>query len=311
MSRIVIIGAGAVGSFLGLRLHASGHEVLLIARGDRLAALRTNGVLLSQGGELLQVHVPVSTACDPGMTPDHVIIATKTFQLDAALALLKPLRTSRFTLLTVQNGIEAPGIAQAALPHAAVLGSRMHGFFELEEGIVHHTGVAASLMVGPVGIPQPRRTGETIAQAQLVEGLVASFIPTALVSDIRPVLWDKFLMAATIGGVAPAFELKVGQVLTDPQANALLVAAMHEVARIAAAHGVELPRDCVGQKLDFIRRFPPDVTSSLQRDLEAGRPSEFAQLTGAITRFALQAGLPSPASYEIVTRLRARGLRLA
>jgi 2-dehydropantoate 2-reductase len=84
---------------------------------------------------------------------------------------------------------------------------------------------------------------------------------------------------------------------------------MAEVERIAAALGIELPPDCIYEKLDFIGRFPPDVTSSLQRDLEAGRPSEFVHLSGAIPRFARQVDLPCPATDEILARLRARGLQ--
>ena len=57
---------------------------------------------------------------------------------------------------------------------------------------------------------------------------------------------------------------------------------MTEGARIVAVLDIALPADCIARKLEFIGRFPPDVTISLQRDLEAGRPLEFAQLTGAI-----------------------------
>ena len=299
MSRFVIIGAGAIGSFLSTRLHNVGHEVLLIARGARLEVLRNTGVLLSEGGAERQVRVPVCAACDPATPPDHAILATKTFQIESALALLEPLRGSRFTLLTVQNGVEAPVIAQAALPRAVVLGARMHGFFELEDGIVRHTGVPATLLAGPVA---DRATDPAAGQASaiLAGDLIAAGVPTTLTGDMRPALWDKFLMAATIGAVAPAFGLKVGQVLGHPQASALLREAL----------GIELPPDCIYEKLDFIGRFPPDVTSSLQRDLESGRPSEFAHLTGAIPRFARQAGLPCPAADDVIARLRARGLRL-
>ena len=157
MSRFVIIGAGAIGSFLSTRLHNAGHEVLLIARGARLEALRNTGVLLSEGGAERQVRVPVSAACDPATPPDHAILATKTFQIESALALLEPLRGSRFTLLTVQNGVEAPGIAQAALPRAVVLGARMHGFFELEDGIVRHTSVPPRCWPARSPIAQPTR----------------------------------------------------------------------------------------------------------------------------------------------------------
>lgn len=310
MSSFVLVGAGAIGSFLGARLYEGGHDVLLIARGERLASLHAHGVRLLEDGALRSVRVPVSEACDAVTMPDHVIVATKTFQLDSALVALNPLRHGRFTLLTVQNGVEAPGIAQAALPHAAIIGARMHGFFELKDGIVRHTGVPASLMAGPISTVRPDQAWIRHAQVQLAEDLVGCSIPTELVPDIRPALWEKFLMAATIGGVAPASGLKVGQVLGDPQASALLLNAMIEVAQVAAAHGVELATDCVTAKLDFIGRFPPDVTSSLQRDLEAGRPSEYAQLTGAIPRLGQQFAVPTPAADAIIEKLRARGFHL-
>ncbi|NBV82159.1 MAG: FAD-dependent oxidoreductase, partial [Actinobacteria bacterium] len=133
-SRIAVIGGGAIGSFLSARLHEAGHDILLVARGERLEMLQAEGVRLLEGKTDRQVRVPVSGACDPGASPDHVILATKTFQLESALELLEPLNEARFTLLTVQNGVEAPKIAQAALPRTEVLGARMHGFFELEEG---------------------------------------------------------------------------------------------------------------------------------------------------------------------------------
>lgn len=309
MSRIVIIGGGAIGSFLGARLHEAGHDVLLVARGERLEMAQAEGVRLLEGKTNRQVRVPVSGACDPGASPDHVILATKTFQLESALELLEPLNEARFTLLTVQNGVEAPEIAQAALPRTEVLGARMHGFFELEEGIVRHTGVPATLIAGQVA-DRATAPASAAGAASLAGDLRVASIPTKLVPDMRPALWDKFMMAATIGGVAPAFGLNVGEVLAHPQASALLRDTMTEVVQVAAALAIDLPPGCIAEKLEFIARFPPGVTSSLQRDLESGRPSEFAHLTGAIPRFARQAGLPCPAADDVIARLRARRLRL-
>jgi len=187
MSRYVIVGAGAIGSFLGAR---AGHDVLLIPRGERLEVLRSEGVSLSEGGAERQVRVPVSCTCDPVTQPDHAILATKTFQLEGALALLEPLRHARFTLLTVQNGVEAPRIAQTALPRAEVLGARMHGFFEREDGIVRHIGVPATLMAGPVADRKADPVAEQAA-ASFASDLEAASVPTALVPDMRPALWDK------------------------------------------------------------------------------------------------------------------------
>lgn len=307
MTRVAIIGAGAIGSLLGARLHEAGHDVLLVARGRRLEFLRREGVLLAENGVQRRVRVRAVESLTDESAPDHVIIATKTFQLPGALALLTHFRETPFGLLTVQNGVEAPHSAQFALPQASVFGARMHGFFELEDNVVRHAGVPASVAMGPAARsflgPMYQRKG-----ADLAAILRRSDIPAELVPDVRPALWDKFLMAATIGGLAPAFGLTAGQVASNPTARAKLEQAMQEVAAIATALGIALPDDCVAAKLDFVSRFPPGVTSSLQRDLEARRPSEFVHLTGAIPRFAAQSGVPAPTADEIIEMLRARDL---
>ncbi len=307
MSGIVIIGPGAIGSLLGARLFEHGHEVLLIARGKRLQALQRDGVVISESDTVRQVPVPVADRCDADNLPDQIIIATKTFQLPGALDLLEPYRDAEFGILTVQNGVEAPDIVQSRLPSARVLGSRMHGFFELEGQVVKHTGVPPGIQMGPVAAGFRDATHEQISR-NLAEILQNSGIMAELVDDVRPALWEKFVMAATIGGVAPAFGLTVGQVSQHTGACSMLEGAMQEVAAIATAQGIALPKDCVARKMEFISRFPPDVTSSLQRDLEAQRPSEFAQLTGAIPRLAHRAGLTAPIAEEVIEMLRAREL---
>ena len=307
MSRIIILGAGATGAFLAGRLHEAGHDVLLIARGKRLEVFHRDGVALSEEGELRRVRVPVAAQCSADARPEHVIVATKTFQLREALALLSPYGDLQFNLLTVQNGTEAPVEAQTMLPNARVLGGRVHGFFEIRDDVAFHRGVPASIAMGPfASAPWP---SEHLSGAELLrEALRDARVDTTLVADSRPALWDKFLMASTVGAVAPAYGLAVGEVYGHRDARDALEQTMEEVAALAAAFGVALPDDCVSAKLEFVSRFPPYVTSSLQRDLEAKAPSEFVHLTGAIPRLARQVAVRVPATEQIIQKLRERGL---
>lgn len=281
---------------------------MLIARGERLEAFHRDGVALSDEGEPRRVRVPVAAQCLADADPEHVIVATKTFQLREALALLRPYGGLQFDLLTVQNGIEAPVEAQTLLPHARVLGGRVHGFFEMRDNVAHHRGVPASIAMGPVAIASPAPRDQSPGALLLCQALCDARVDTTLVQDARPALWDKFLMASTVGAVAPAYGLAVGEVCGQRDARMALEQAMEEVAALAAAFGVFLPDDCVLAKLDFVSRFPPYVTSSLQRDLEAKAPSEFVHLTGAIPRLACQVGVPVPATEKIIHKLRERGL---
>lgn len=298
--RVLIVGAGAVGSYLALALHLAGVPVSLLARGARGKAAARDGLRLAMGGQQLSARVPVAT--DPAALPPAslAILAVKTGALDGALASLRAASGLR-GVLTLQNGVEAPDQAAAALPGIHAIGARMHGFFELEGTAVRHAGVAPSIALGPV-TPGGNATADQFA-ALLSRAGVATERP----SDIRAALWEKLLLASSIGAVAAAVGVPVGRLRETAEHWDALAATMHEVAALASAQGIALPPDCAARALDFVASFPPDATSSLQRDLEARRPSEFAALTGAVMRMAREVDLPLPAHEAIVERLAARG----
>ena len=83
---------------------------------------------------------------------------------------------------------------------------------------------------------------------------------------------------------------------------------MGEVVAVARARGVALADDCIARTLAFVGTFPAEATTSLQRDLAARRPSEFAHLTGAVPRLGEAAGVPVPVHAQIIARLTAQGM---
>lgn len=299
---ITIIGGGALGSFLAARLAMAGARVGLVARGRRLEEITRNGVTLSGQAGASRVPVPVSADCKAFPPPRLVIIATKTIDFDAALDLLARVVTPGVGIVTVQNGVEAPEIAARAFPEACVLAARVHGFFELEGAAVRHVGVAPSFAFGPLD-------GRSCPAAGLFgRWLAAAGIASTRPDDILSSLWGKFLLASAIGGVGLALRRPAGQILRDAEGRQMLDAAMREIALVAAARGIVLPDDCVERTIAFVASFPRDATSSLQRDVEEGRPSEFAALTGAVPRFAWELRIPVPVHDTIIAMIRARGL---
>lgn len=253
MASIIIIGAGAIGTFLGARLHRAGHDVTLVARGERLRALQANGLTLDIDGAFEQMTLPATETLRDHQPADLVVLATKTAGLDEALRLAEPVVGPTTAILTVQNGVEAADEVAARFPQATVFASRVHGFFELDGDTVRHVGVEPSVEFGSIDA-NPAERGE----------------------DLR----------------------------------AMLTAAMREVETLAHAHGIALSPDIVAQTLAFVATFPDDATSSMQRDVLAGRPSEYGDLTGAIPRLASAVGKAAPCFTRIDTLIRERGLLL-
>ena len=299
---IAIIGAGALGSFLAARLAQAGMATTLVARGARRAELERDGIVIREGSTPRRIVVPLADEGSGLAAPDIAILAVKAGDLESALETLKPAARPGMILLTVQNGVEAPEIAEHSIPEAHILAGRVHGFFEMDGSSVRHVGVEPSIAFGSLH-DIPPAAGDMMA-ACLQQAALAFTRPP----DMRRALWEKFLLASAIGGVGLALGLPAGQLCKDASAREMLESAMAEIAMIADMKGVDLPGDCVSATLDFAASFPPDATSSLQRDVEEGRRSEFDSLTGAVLRFAEALHVPIPTHQDIVQRIKARGL---
>ncbi|MCP5395321.1 MAG: ketopantoate reductase family protein [Sphingomonadaceae bacterium] len=303
MTKILVIGAGAVGSWFAGQFHRAGYHVTLLARGARLQGLRNEGLLAEQDGAALAL--PVS-ACDWDSLPDtadFTLLALKTYQLEDALdSLASAAPAVRSALVTLQNGIDAPDQCRRHFPDAHVIAARMHGFVQMEGPLVRHVGVPVSLAFGPW---RSEEQGPSEAFATLLRSAAIGAMPAA---DIEAQLWEKFLLAASSGSTGAALGIRAGQLLDDVVGAVLLAEAMGDVARLAQHRGIAMPQDVVAHTLAFMRSFPPDATTSLQRDLDAGRPSEYGALTGAVLRIAAESGVEAPAFERIEALIRSRGI---
>lgn len=273
--RIAVIGAGAVGSAIAAGLVRAGRDVALVARGRRLAALQAGPLRIEAEGAVRAVAVRAVAA--PVSPVDLAICCVKTPDFDAALAAIAPAMAPDGMVLTLQNGVEAHESAARVLPGASILAGRLHGFFEMHGGLVRHVGVAPSILLG-------RTHGDPLAEARAVAAFAQSGIAAEASPAIVLALWRKFLLAASLGTVAAALDMPAGQVASDGTGMALLHEAMGEVVALAQRVGVPLDQRDIAQTLRFIATFPPDATTSLQRDLGAGRPSEHDALAGAMLR---------------------------
>ena len=287
--RIAIYGAGGVGGHYGGVLARAGHDVALIARGAHLDAIRSHGLLVrTPGGEFRAS--PPATADPAEIGPvDAVIVAVKSLHLPAVRAGIGPLLGPATLVVPLLNGVDAH---EALVP--AVGRDRMgKGLTRIisevaAPGEIRHIGVDPYVALAEWdGRASPRAEALVAALAQA--GVHAEIPP-----DIEAALWHKFLFVCSLGGVCAVCRMPLGPVRANPASRDLLRRAMEEIAAIAAARGITLPPDAVDRALEIFDSFPPEGTSSLQRDIAAGIPSELDAWNGAAVRMGAESGVPTP-----------------
>ena len=298
--RTVVVGAGAIGSAIAAGLVIAGRDVTLVARGSRLTELAARPLELEREGEVRYVPVPVSGWSEFAGPADLAFLCTKTLDLSEALHSLKSKLVPDGTVVTLQNGVEAHEQAAACLPMANIVAGRVHGFFEMDGLRARHVGVSGSILFGCT------RGDAAGANAAVEAVLLGSGFGVERSADVVRSLWEKMLISACAGGVACAFDMPVGRISDDVKARPMLRDAMQEVVALAAARATVLDAGIVQQMMDFVARFPPEATTSLQRDLAAGRPSEYDALVGVILRMAREYSVPHPTFLAIDRAVRSR-----
>jgi 2-dehydropantoate 2-reductase len=312
--RIAIYGTGAVGGYFGGRLAQAGQDVVFLARGEHLRAIREHGLrVTSIAGDFIIRPAHATDRPDDVGPVDTVLVSVKAWQVpDVALA-MRPLVGPDTFVVPLQNGVEAPEQLAGVLGAEHVLGGLCRIIAQVTgPGHIRHSGAEPYIAFGELDAAESgvRTTGraerlrEAFARAQ---GVSVEISP-----DIRAAMWLKFLFIASVSGVGAVTRAPIGVVRGRPETRLMLEQAFEEVAAVAAALGVALPANAVEETMAFVDTLPDDGTASMQRDIMAGRPSELETQNGAVVRLGQVTGVPVPLHTFIYRsllplELRARG----
>jgi 2-dehydropantoate 2-reductase len=301
IQRIAVVGAGAMGGYLGAILAQSGRDVTFIARGVNLAALKAHGIRVRIDSSD-QFTVPVAASDDPDTVGpvDLIIVAVKTYDLDAATLQMRSLVGPETAILTVQNGIDAAGRVGEVLGVPGVLAAAL--FFatrRAESGVIEKAaGAGGSLLLGdPAGGPTSRAESVTAT-------LRAAGFDAQLPTDIRVALWEKFLAISSRGTLSALTRLPGGPLVGCAETMQLLSGLITEGAAVANASGIPLTEDRVAHIVELVRHFPPQVRSSQYDDLVAGRRLELEALNGTIVRLGSVHGVATPLNFAVYAALK-------
>lgn len=293
------MGAGAVGTYFGMRLAKGGADVHLIARGRQLEALQRHGLLVRSPGAETHAHLPATD--DPTVIGpcDYVLFCVKSFDTVPAAKRLPPLMNGETTVLSLQNGVDnEEAIAkQLGSPDQVMAGVAYVGASVVEPGVIVDVGSPVRLIFGEWKGIRSRR-GEGLLQACRAAALEAEYS-----QDIGPELWSKMAFMCAIGGITAATRLPIGKLRTVPATRRMFHSMLVEVAQVAGAEGIDLPSDTVDKYMTLADRMNPGNFSSLYKDLIGGNRLELEALHGTIVRRAEKHGLSVPACESIYALL--------
>jgi len=288
--RVTILGAGAVGGLLGGLLVRAGDAVSFLAHGESLAILRSRGIDVVTATDTFSTGpLPASPSASELGVCDLVLVAVKSWQVEALAPSLAPLLGEGTLVVPVQNGVEAADQLASALGEEAVIGGLCHVLATREApGRVRTMGPAPSLTLGE------RAGGSSERLERLAMALRGAGITVTLSENIHVALWSKLLFVEPLGSVGAVTRSPADVVRSIPETRAMLEQAMREVQVVAVGRGVPVPDDAVAQSLARVDTLPAGATASMHRDLVEGRPSELHEQTGAVVRLGRQAGVPRP-----------------
>ncbi len=287
--RIAVVGAGAVGAYFGGRLAQAGEDVVFVTRPHAVERLRTHGLRIESLDGDFELHAQVTANPAELGNVDAVLIAVKSWQVREVAHAIRPLIGPETIVVPLQNGVEAPDHLIETLGNRAVLGGVCRIISAvIEPGHIRHSGIKPSVTFGELS------GGACVRGAPLRDAFRRAQISAEISPDVTSAMWQKFLFLAAWSGVGSVSRMDIGTIRSTPETRELLVAAMQEIAAIARARNVSLPDDAVAAAMDFIDRSPPHGTTSMQRDMAAGRASELEQQTGAVVRFGRLEGVPVP-----------------
>jgi 2-dehydropantoate 2-reductase len=136
-----------------------------------------------------------------------------------------------------------------------------------------------------------------------------SGVKSSIPDDIRVAMWLKFMLITPWSGLGAVSRAPIGVLLEQTETRELLVEAAEEVYRLGVARGIALPEDSVDKTMETLEGITPNSTTSMQRDLVRGRPSELDAQNGAVVRLAQQAGIDTPVNRYFLYSLRSLELR--
>ncbi len=321
--KFLIVGAGAIGAYIGARMARAGFDVTLFARGPHLKAMQERGVQVKSAEGDFEAHPRIVGSLEGAGPADVVFLAVKAHSLPQLAPQLKPVLGPDTTVVSTQNGIpwwffqgiggeweglrleriDPGGVISAAIQARQVVGAII--YFSTE---ISSPGVIQYISGNRISIGEPDGSRSDRCR-RIAEALVASGLRGPITTHIREEIWVKILGNASLNPLSALTRATIAQMLRDPGVAEIVRNIMHEVEAVAHKLNMELSVT-VDQRIAGAEKVGEHKTSMLQ-DLEAGRPMELEALVGSVVELGERVSIPMPYTRTVYNCARLLAQRAA
>jgi 2-dehydropantoate 2-reductase len=302
-TRIGILGLGGVGGYFGGLLAKAYYksdevEVIFLARGATQSAIAENGLKIITDETETIVHPKlVSNNPDEIGELDYLICATKTYDIEESLLSFQKCIAPKTIILPLYNGVDAPERIKKIFPENEILQGCVYIVSMIHSpGTIRKIGFYEKLFFGS-------KTASVSKLHELQSILETAKIESYLVENIDETVWEKFIFISALASTTSYLNQNIGDILNNPESKAIYIALLHEIDAVARAKGLQLPENIVADTILKLEKTPKDATSSMHRDLLAGRNIEAISLTQFVVDQAKKYGVKTPFYEKIAIAL--------
>ncbi len=298
--RILILGAGALGSLIGARLSKTdGHVLLLTTDREHVASIQQRGLLVEELDGNTQSY-SLAAHDDPSAISDKldlVIITVKSYDTFAAVNSIANHCCDSTIFLTLQNGIgNWENISQLVGKDSALVGSTAQGATMLEPGRIRHGGNGQTF-IGEFDRQPSQRVHQVVGIFQQAK------LETHASDEMQKLLWEKLLINVGINAITSLTGINNGLVAELEPARNLSKAAVQEALAIAQNKGFAIDTD-IFDRVVAVAKATARNRSSMGQDVDRKKRTEIDAINGAIVRFGLEMGIPTPVNQSLTRLVR-------
>jgi len=299
-TRIAILGMGGVGGYFGGMLakkysHSDAYEIIFIARGASEKVIRDKGLKLITATEETTVFPDlVSNDAKIIGNINFLICCVKSYDLEESLTPLKDCISSKTIILPLLNGVDASERILKITDEAEVWDGCAYIISRLiEPGVVKETGNLHSIYFG-----SEATSSDNLKSFEKI--LKGANIECHLSDNIKQTVWEKYLLISTIGSLTSYLDESIGHILANLNHKIMLRQLLQELKSIADAKKINLPEDIIEKTIAKMESMPYGATSSMHSDFKKGGQTEYASLTGYVTKLGKEMKIPIP-TYDLVS----------
>ena len=304
--KYLIIGAGGTGGSIGAYMTQSGKDVTLIARGKHLKRIQEQGLKMETTGKGNYTVQPIK-ACDMEHyeeQPDIIFVCVKGYSLEDTIPFIKRVAKESTIVIPILNIYGTGAGMQEKLPGLLVTDGCIYIAGEIKEpGTIWLNGNIFRVVFG-VRNPEELRP----ELFQVVQDLKDSGIDGVLSDNIRRDALQKFAYVSPMAACGLYYHVSAGEVQVTGEARDTFVKLMKEVDALAVAMGAPFLVDIVTTNLQILDSLSPTASTSMQRDIYAGKASEIDGLSYEVVRMGERYGVPTPTYEMIAKKAREDGL---